>query len=170
MPFPCFDQSYMCFVVLQVMETNLVAFDCHWILINEVSAMEMIYGSRTGCAFSSPYCFNYPGDLCFLDPEHHLISLLSWLFKGDRIAQKSFLILLSHINSSNNTQKQYSKDFIFFYTRHLFGMEPLCVNKSFRVDNNDLGRIPLDERIFPGSKSVLVLTFFSFWINGADEH
>lgn len=35
------------FVVLQVVETNLVAFDCHWILINEVSAMEMIYGSCT---------------------------------------------------------------------------------------------------------------------------
>lgn len=31
------------FVVLQVVETNLVAFDCHWILINEVGAMEMIY-------------------------------------------------------------------------------------------------------------------------------
>lgn len=53
----------VCFVVLQVVETNLVAFDCHWILINEVSAMEMIYGSCTGCAFSSPYCFNYPGNV-----------------------------------------------------------------------------------------------------------
>ena len=39
------------FVVLQVVETNLVAFDCHWILINEVSAMEMIYGS---CAWVVP--------------------------------------------------------------------------------------------------------------------
>lgn len=41
------DGVFSFFVVLQVVETNLVAFDCHWILINEVSAMEMIYGSCT---------------------------------------------------------------------------------------------------------------------------
>lgn len=29
----------------QVVETNLVAFDCHWILINEVSIEEIMYGS-----------------------------------------------------------------------------------------------------------------------------
>lgn len=36
------------FFMFQVVETNLVAFDCHWILINEVSATEMIYGSVLG--------------------------------------------------------------------------------------------------------------------------
>lgn len=30
------------FVMLQVVETNLVAFDCHWILINEVRPSFMI--------------------------------------------------------------------------------------------------------------------------------
>lgn len=29
----------------QVVETNLVAFDCHWILINEVSIEEIMCGS-----------------------------------------------------------------------------------------------------------------------------
>lgn len=36
------------FVMLQVVETNLVAFDCHWILINEVSPTIMINAS---CCF-----------------------------------------------------------------------------------------------------------------------
>lgn len=45
--------SLLCFVMLQVVETNLVAFDCHWILINEVSATEMIHASR--CVFVCLY-------------------------------------------------------------------------------------------------------------------
>lgn len=46
-----------CFVVLQVVETNLVAFDCHWILINEVSALAAIYESYTLCALCWPSFF-----------------------------------------------------------------------------------------------------------------
>lgn len=60
-----------------------MAFDCHWILINEVSAMEMIYGSCTGCAFSSPYCFNYPGNMYAFTPELFSLSLV---FEGERRA------------------------------------------------------------------------------------
>lgn len=45
--------SLLCFVMLQVVETNLVAFDCHWILINEVSVTEMIHASR--CVFVCLY-------------------------------------------------------------------------------------------------------------------
>lgn len=39
--------------MLQVVETNLVAFDCHWILINEVSPTDMIHASR--CVFMRLY-------------------------------------------------------------------------------------------------------------------
>lgn len=35
-----FSKWTMFSLVLQVVETNLVAFDCHWILINEVGAMK----------------------------------------------------------------------------------------------------------------------------------
>lgn len=74
------------FVVLQVVETNLVAFDCHWILINEVSATEMIYETCTGCALSSPYYFIYPGDIYGFRSRIPLIPSLSFLFEGERRA------------------------------------------------------------------------------------
>lgn len=67
--------STLCFVMLQVVETNLVAFDCHWILINEVSVMEMIYGSFCGRVFISPYSFNYPGNTGPQNSLHWLAAL-----------------------------------------------------------------------------------------------
>lgn len=45
---PCFFSalnSLLFVYVRQVVETNLVAFDCHWILINEVSVKEITCGS-----------------------------------------------------------------------------------------------------------------------------
>lgn len=42
-----------------------MAFDCHWILINEVSIMDELYKSCTECAFSSPYCLNCQGNTFF---------------------------------------------------------------------------------------------------------
>lgn len=69
-------QLQRCFLSsLQVVETNLVAFDCHWILINEVSVMEMIYGSSRGRVFISPYSFNYPGNTGPQDSPHWLATL-----------------------------------------------------------------------------------------------
>lgn len=92
--------------MLQVVETNLVAFDCHWILINEVSVMEMIYGSCTGCAFSSPYC---PGNMDGFRSR----TLLGVWRREESI--KSFWLLLFHIISSNNTQNLMTKDILFHW-------------------------------------------------------
>lgn len=96
--------------MLQVVETNLVAFDCHWILINEVSVMEMIYGSCTGCAFSSPYC---PGNMDGFRSR----TLLGVWRREESI--KSFWLLLFHIISSNNTQNLMTKDILFHFSEHL---------------------------------------------------
>lgn len=99
--------------MLQVVETNLVAFDCHWILINEVSVKEIIYGSCTGCAFSWPYCFNYPGNMDGFRSR----TLLGVGRREESI--KSFWLLLFHIISSNNTQNLMTKDILFHFSEHL---------------------------------------------------
>lgn len=50
----------LCAAVLQVVETNLVAFDCHWILINEVGAVEMMYECETD---SDLIVFTFSGEV-----------------------------------------------------------------------------------------------------------
>lgn len=149
----------VCFVVvLQVVETNLVAFDCHWILINEVSATEMIYGSRKGCAFSSPYCFSYPGNIYGVRSRSPLISSLSWVFEGERRAcfvshpttHKSWwprTIYFSELQLLCTTFRN-NKILYLFYAHHLFKVEPLYTNLFVRDNKGDLGGTPLDECVF----------------------
>lgn len=67
-----------CLVMLQVVETNLVAFDCHWILINEVSVMEMIYGSSMGVPSVHRSVSIIQEIRRVLDPELSIVLDLGW--------------------------------------------------------------------------------------------
>lgn len=64
--------------MLQVVETNLVAFDCHWILINEVSVMEMIYGSSMGVPSVHRSVSIIQEIRGVLDPELSIVLDLGW--------------------------------------------------------------------------------------------
>lgn len=99
--------STLCFVMLQVVETNLVAFDCHWILINEVSVMEIIYGSSHGRVFISPYSFNYPGNT---GPQNSP----NWLAALKESAEpKSFLTLPSLLFHPEMDKTWWPRTFCF---------------------------------------------------------
>lgn len=91
--------SLLCFVMLQVVETNLVAFDCHWILINEVSATEMIHASR--CVFVCLYF-----DLArHTGPER---SVLWSRMQCSKVFRSSFGVI-----SSPTTHKLMTKNMLF---------------------------------------------------------
>lgn len=103
-----FLNALLCFFcVLQVVETNLVAFDCHWILINEVGAMEIINGSCARCSFSSPYCFHYSWNICVFLKFH--ISSFNNTHNLMTTCQFS-LRKWAHVAVHHGKKKQYSKD------------------------------------------------------------
>lgn len=160
--------------MLQVVETNLVAFDCHWILINEVSAMEMIYETRTGCALSSPSYFIYPEDIHGFWSRIPLLPSLSFFVwrrdESSKVVHSICLIpvypithrtwwprtVLFIIVSFHRAAPQARNKVKLLYAYQLLSPKPLYVIVP-RENIDDLGRLCLDEHVLAGSKSITPL-------------
>lgn len=92
------------FVVFQVVETNLVAFDCHWILINEVGVFGIIYWS---CTMWPPFTLSDDlGKFMVLSPFKTLQCCRKYHnrdLKDERRHLDREIVTLFYISSSNNT-------------------------------------------------------------------
>lgn len=114
-----------CLVMLQVVETNLVAFDCHWILINEVSAMKMIHGPSMGVPSVHRSVSIIQQIRRVLDPEH---CLGPWMLE-EREELKNDLF---HTISCYNIQNVLTMDVSYHFIKHLL-QRTSCKNHQGRI-------------------------------------